>query len=247
MTLVVFGALLATQGCGRAGSDAVPDAALPAAIELPARSSRPGERVAGSPDVPPEASVIPALSFRVDIVRRGPGVDERLSQLVRRTAAGIHIVPTTGGMEWYFEPNPVDPRRATGYLIDHAARQIVTYHDSDLRNQLGLRGWADILTMRVDLEALRHLEPTGERQALLGTSFTRRIATTSSQSGLRDVWWSDAWLMPRRLVVDDRGTTVTTEVEELAALDPGTPPSSPLTSHPTYTRLDAADVHDRVH
>ncbi len=49
--------------------------------------------------------------------------------------------------EWLFEQNSVDPLRVTGFQVVHAAQTIVVYEDSDLRNWLGLRGWADVIAM----------------------------------------------------------------------------------------------------
>lgn len=67
--------------------------------------------------------------------------------------AGLHTIVRTPGRilvahrerEWLFERNVLDPRRASATLVEHASRAIVVYEESDLRNLLGLNGWADVL------------------------------------------------------------------------------------------------------
>lgn len=65
---------------------------------------------------------------------------------VSRTADRIHVA-FDDGREWLFVRNPVDRRRAMGYLVEHSQKRISTYAESDLRNAAGIRGWADVLSL----------------------------------------------------------------------------------------------------
>ena len=55
------------------------------------------------------------------------------------------ILVKTDQREWLFERNPVDPRRVTAKVVDHAGKLVVGYEESDVRNLLGLNGWAEVL------------------------------------------------------------------------------------------------------
>ncbi len=48
------------------------------------------------------------------------------------------------GPDWLFVRNPVDPRRVSATMIDHRARLLVEYDESELRNAGIARGWADV-------------------------------------------------------------------------------------------------------
>ena len=52
---------------------------------------------------------------------------------------------TSGQREWLFERNRIDTRRVTASVVEHAEKTIVLYGESDVRNLLGLNGWAEVL------------------------------------------------------------------------------------------------------
>lgn len=112
---------------------------LPTRRPLAARPSPP-------PELPAGADRVPALTL--DIVMTsgtGPSLATR-RQTVTRTADRVHVA-TGSGTEWWFEQNPVDRRRVSGYFVEHRTKKIIAHSDSDLRQMLGILGWAHVLTL----------------------------------------------------------------------------------------------------
>lgn len=102
--------------------------------------------VAAPDELPPGADVV--ASQTLDVVTRvqpieGDAVTVR--ETITRTVDRIHL--SSAGREWLFVRNTRDPRRVSGTLVDHAARAVVFYDESDLRNLVGLNGWADTLKL----------------------------------------------------------------------------------------------------
>ena len=97
-------------------------------------------------DLPPDADRI--APQRLEIVRRihaAAGGPEPRRETITRTVDRIHL--SSGGREWLFQRNVRDPRRVSGTLVDHAARAVVFHDESDLRNRIGMNGWADALSL----------------------------------------------------------------------------------------------------
>jgi hypothetical protein len=92
-----------------------------------------------APETPPE---LPADSEQIipSTIRVGGRTIARSRERV--TVAG-------GDREWFFQRNTIDPRRASGALIIHAQRLIVSYEESDLLVALRVRGWTDVLAIGV--------------------------------------------------------------------------------------------------
>jgi hypothetical protein len=98
------------------------------------------------PALPPGADAVEPQTVRLTVRASAAGGRARTArQTVSRTAARIHIALADGG-EWLFERNAVDPRRTSAYAVVHASRVIVAYSDTDVRNLLGISGWAQVLT-----------------------------------------------------------------------------------------------------
>ena len=97
-------------------------------------------------DLPPGADRFAPEAFdiavRVQPIEAGP---KTWTEKIRRTVDRIHL--SSNGREWLFERNPRDPRRVSGTLIDHAAKALIFHDESDLRNMLGINGWADALNL----------------------------------------------------------------------------------------------------
>src|SRR5690606_13682682 len=102
----------------------------------------------GPPELSAEADRIAALTLEELI--EAPGTSRRT---VSRTANRIHIA-FDDGREWLYVRNPVDSRRAIGYMVVHSQKHISTYSESDLRNAVGVRGWADVLSLGFDPKLL---------------------------------------------------------------------------------------------
>ncbi len=116
---------------------------------------------AAPPSLPADAHSIAPTTFDI-VVRPGPATKDRLAvrQTVSRTADRIHVMGRDG-REWLFERNPIDPRRVSGTLVEHRAKVLVLYEETDLRMVLGIRGWADVLALGVDRQAfaIEHVKP----------------------------------------------------------------------------------------
>lgn len=104
------------------------------AIVIPER--RPVEqRAPPVPALPPDAENIKPVTMNV-VIHGQPG-------MVLRTRDRVLV--KTGQREWLFKRNPVDPRRVSAKVVDHAEKLIIGYEESDVRNLLGLNGWAEVL------------------------------------------------------------------------------------------------------
>jgi hypothetical protein len=217
-------------------------------IELPARVSPPRTTVRDLPPLPAAASALAPMTFELVATSETPeGPRGKTTQTVLRTADRVLLVPEGGGSEWLFQRNPVDNRRVSGYLVDHARRQVLVHHDSDLRNRMRLHGWADVLTMRFDPQSLAVLHATGERETAGGETFDRYVARDQPTQGVSDVWWSDTLLLPLRLTVRAADAATTWTIERLA---PGVDVErldDPRRRFPQYTVLDISDSLERRH
>jgi hypothetical protein len=175
------------------------------------------------------------------------GPRRRAAQTVLRTADRVLLIPEGGGSEWLFLRNPVDNRRVSGYLVDHVKRQILLHHDSDLRNRMRLHGWADVLTLRFDPQALAALDATGERRASGGAVFEQYVAREESTQGVSEVWWSDTLLVPLRLTVRAADLVTTWTIERFTAGVDVERLDDPRKRFPQYAVLDISDSLERTH
>ena len=104
------------------------------AIVIPQR--RPVEhRAPPVPALPTDAENVKPLTMNV-VIHGQPG-------MVLRTKDRILV--RTDQREWLFARNPVDPRRVSAQVVDHAGKLVIGYEESDVRNLLGLNGWAEVL------------------------------------------------------------------------------------------------------
>jgi hypothetical protein len=182
---------------------------------LPTRTSAAPAAIPDPPTLPHGAEALAPIRFTVTTTWSGARGKRTTSQYVTRTADRVHLVMGGGRKEWLFERNPLDRRRVSGYLIDHDARQILAYQESDLRNEQQLRGWADALMIRFDPALLPRLRRLNEHEMMGGATFRRHVAQDRSSDGVLEVWWSDALLLPLRLQVRQQGTLITAVVDRL--------------------------------
>ena len=113
---------------------------------------------------------------------------------------------TIGRQEWLFEQNPVDPRRVSAWLIDHDTHVIVLHEESDVRNALGLNGWANVLTLRIRFRGAGRPQVDGEvsrhrRQPLPA------LAAPDTKPGIADAWWNEELLLAGAFVLRDPART----------------------------------------
>jgi hypothetical protein len=214
---------------------------------LPSRTSVAPPAIAEPPSLPEGAAAQTPMSFTVTTTWADPHRRRQTTQHVTRTVDRAHLRLAGTAKEWLFEQNPVDRRRVSGYLVDHQSKQILTYQESDLRNEQQLRGWADVLLMRFDLAALARLRRTHEREVLFGNTFTRYIAQDQSKEGVIEVWWSDAVLLPVRLKVRQRGVLISSVINQLRPAETLTALADPRTVFDQYQVLDVTDSRERRH
>jgi hypothetical protein len=162
-------------------------------LVIPARRS-PSSPPVGPAALPAAAEHVTPLTLQTQVRRQAGKRVETVRQTVTRTADRIHVA-SSDGREWLFERNTRDSRRAFGTLIDHANRVLVFYDESDLRNMLGIRGWAQVLSLGLDHELLQGLAP-GTASRAIDTVRVVRHATTRTDVELREVWWSESHFLP---------------------------------------------------
>jgi hypothetical protein len=165
----------------------------PVPLLIPARRSTTSPPAA-PPALPEAAEKVTPLTLET-LVRRQAGTRvESIRQTVTRTADRVHTA-SSDGREWLFERNTRDRRRAFGTLIDHASRTLVLYDESELRNMLGIRGWAQVLSLGFDHELLEGLEKKTASRTI-DTVRVVRHATDRKDVELREVWWSETHFLP---------------------------------------------------
>jgi hypothetical protein len=170
-----------------------------------------------APALPPAAARIDALTIDITTVRE-PASGAPFTKTITRTADRVHI-RGGDGREWLFEQNTVDPRRVSGFLIDHTLRTIVLYADSDLRMLMGIRGWTDVVLLGFDVSMLGRYTPTRDSQWIGGVRFVR-YAAVAEGTPPPQVWWSEDQLLPREVVATDpAGRTRTTILDVRAGID----------------------------
>lgn len=198
-----------------------------------------------APPVPLDAETLMPLTYVVETQWERPGqAAERTKQTVTRTKDRVRLVLEGGDQEWVFERNAVHGDRVSGWLIKHAARQIVAYDDSHLLRALQIRGWADVLMMRVDPRALETLQRTGERREHGGAEFVRYVSENPAGTGVLDVWWSQELLLPDRLAVREGETVMRSTVTRLDRSVDAASPAAPRTRFPDYDVIDVSDAAD---
>lgn len=223
------------------------DAAVPTMkLELPKRIPHPAPPPAEIPALPENAAGLPDLTLEFREIVAGDGTARRREsdRILTRSRNRVHLRFSGGRQEWLFLQNPVDPRRLSGLLINHAENVIVTYYESDLRMQGVARGWLDVLTLGLDARIIGELSPAAETTEFAGARFGKLVAKKPREDGLVEVWWSEELLLPMRVV---RQTGQTTQTYELTRLTRGADPvvlEDPLRRFPGYTTVDFADWHE---
>jgi hypothetical protein len=191
------------------------------------------------PELPSRAHEIEPLTFEV-VTRRTPpngaAVTER--QRVSRTKDRIHVA--TEATEWLFERNPVDARRVSALLVHHPSRSIVTHEESDLRNTVGITGWAPVLMIGVDVNVLATLAPTSESRTEAGLQFRKHLARAAGQ-GFSEVWWNPEQLLPLTTVIRDGAGLTDVTVQGLRRGVDAALLRSPSSRFPKYRLVDLAE------
>jgi hypothetical protein len=199
------------------------------------------------PALHPQLLNPPAVTVDLEIRHVGLGRKAVQRKTVTRTAERVHVSLGPNAAEWLFVRNPADLRRMSGTMLDHARKKIVEYDESELRNGGLGRGWADVVSLGVEPEALRDLLPTGKRQVLNDIAFEQRDRPKDVQARVKELWWSDEAALPLRVVIDDgpAATEVVTrsverQIDESRIRDM-------RDRYPGYTVIDIADYREEHH
>jgi hypothetical protein len=91
--------------------------------------------------------------------------------------------------EWFFRRNPVVQNRVSGIKIDHRARTLIAYDESDLRNLLGINGWGAIVSLGFDHGQLSKAVATGAQNRVGDVVFEEYRSANGSFS-----WSAEAGL-----------------------------------------------------
>lgn len=134
---------VAVLGMGTAAPVLAAQAPVP--FSMPSRGTPPAAPEP-PPELPAEAMGLKPLTFEVGGRPAPPGGPPAAAQRVTQTVDRVHV-QVSPTREWLYTRNPVDPRRVSGVMIDHAARVLVDFEESDLRNAFGIRGWLDVVTL----------------------------------------------------------------------------------------------------
>ncbi|MGD9903484.1 MAG: hypothetical protein AB7U83_08430 [Vicinamibacterales bacterium] len=186
------------------------------------------------PPLPEGADRIPPLTLRTVVRKPAGGRVHEVRQTITRSAERMHVA-TTSGAEWLFERNPRDPRRVDGRYVDHGARTIVYYSDSDLRNVLGVDGWARLLTLGFDQRSLGDMTPTGTARTMAGLRFVRH----AGRDGV--VWWNPEALLPIEMSNHVSGGEARLVVETVSATIDAARLRAPSQRFPGYRQVELAE------
>jgi hypothetical protein len=205
-------------------------------IEMPRRSPP------GSTPVPPEVPDVLAAPPELTLLleRRAEDAEGRpRRELLARSVDRVYVERADMAAEWLFIRNPVDPRRVAGRLVDHQARVIVDYDESELRMSGIARGWADVAALGARFDLLAGLGPTGRTRQRSGLSFVELAPRTGAGPRL---WWSEQAAL---VLSSDPG-----HARELRSLERGADRRRLVDPHqrfPDYEVFDVADYRERRH
>jgi hypothetical protein len=215
------------------------------AIGLPKRRAPRPPAAVEPPALPAGAETLAPLTLTVVTTWEPDNGKVRTArQTVLRTVDRVLVSVEGTANEWLFERNPVDPRRVSGYLIDHKERRVLVHDESDLRNGQGLRGWLDVLTLRFNPDTLKTLQPTADQEIVNGVPFVRYQENERAKRGGTEVWWSDRLMFPLRLTIREGQVLISSKVKLVAQQVANDKLVSPSTRFPSYRVSDVADARD---
>ncbi len=192
------------------------------------------------PALPSGADRVTPLTLDATIRRQtASGRVHAFRQTITRTAERIHVV-SSDGPEWLFERNPVDTRRVSGILIDHASRTIVFHSDTDLRNMFAIPGWAHALTLGFDLSLLSNLKPSVDARTIGGIRFTRCSLARHAGEPL-DVWWNAQEMLPAEFTSSDETGRIQVSIDSIRIAADQNVLRPPASRFPEYRTVDLAD------
>ena len=211
--------------------------------------ANPARRKRDAPPPPPpqlaaRADRIEPMTLQIRLITSGAnGTTHTMRQTVSRTVDRVHV-SSEKGAEWFFERNTRDIRRVSAYRVEHTARTIVAYSDSDVRNELALPGWGRVLTFGFDPSAVVALQASGESHTVDGVRFARYVARTADAI-VPEVWWSSEHVLPARLVTRERAGLATLTIDHIRKGVDVDLVQPPALRFPAYRLVDLADWHEQ--
>ena len=192
-----------------------------------------------APDLPPGADRVRPLTLHVAVRKHSADRVHAVTQTITRTVDRVHV-SASGGSEWLFERNPHDGRRVSGHFVAHRERALVFYSDSDLRNVLGISGWAHVLTLGFDHRLLGTLPPAPEVRAIGEVQFARRPARAVGAVP-NHVWWNDVHALPAEFASEDAVGQVRFSIDRISSEVDTQLLRPPTVRFPAYRLVDLAD------
>lgn len=237
MMSVAFATLIMALAVGaQAGQDQADD--FQVSITPPARRA-PDAPPAPPPTLPSAADqVVPSTLDVVTSSLDADGAERTSRQRIVRTRDRIHM--QIAGREWLFERNPVDPRRVFGHMVDSKTKTIVAHEESDLRNRMGISGWASLLMVGFGEEQLSLLRRTDESRDIDGIRFVRYVATADTVSR-PDVWWSEEHALASGFLTSDGVAPTRIDIAQVDRAIDAELLRRPSERFPTYAAKDLAD------
>ena len=235
LVFVLLGPQIIATGAAQVGAKSSAEIAFVRPTRRP-----PGPMPKGPAPVPPGGERVTPLTLEVQ-TRYQPlrGAPRSVRHSVIRTYDRIHLT-MPGGREWLLLRNPVDPRRVSGMLIDHAARTIIAHEESDLRSRLGLNGWADALLLGLDPEIVPRLQAAAQTRAIMGVPFRKQVIEDGSAE-LADVWWNAELALPGAFTMKDGNGSTRVSIERIVRGAKETRLHLPSSRFPSYKLVDLAD------
>lgn len=217
------------------------------AFAHPVRSDAHRPRSFDPIELPPVLVGVPALTLELEVGRRDGDRTVVQRKTFTRTSDRVHVSTGSHSPEWLFVQNPVDRRRVSATMIDHANRILIEYDESELRNAGLGRGWADVVSFGVGPEALAELEPTGRHEWAHGARFGEKSAANGAKRPIAGFWWSDELAAPLRMSTGEAGARFELITRSLRLEADPRLVTDPRVRHPTYAVMDVADYREKHH
>jgi hypothetical protein len=219
-------------------------------LQLPERHPRITSATSEPADVPEHFEDLEPVLAKITVRIESENASVESVRLVIRTLDRVYVDYQGQGQEWLFLRNPLDARRVSGHLVDHQERAVLHFYQSDLANAPIVRGWNDVITMGISIDALR---ATGEIQWHHGITFERYVSkgSVNEEEPQVEVWWSAEQALPWKISRTNAKGSWVQEIVELSRSFDSTLLEEPARRYPEYKALDVVDWreehHDEIH
>lgn len=217
------------------------------AVVLPDRSPRPDAPASQLPEVPAGMDGLRPLFATIAVTQDPDGESRERLRLLTRSDDRVHVKFVGQGQEWLFIRNPVDGRRLTGKLVDHAKRVVLTYQETDMLVNGVARGWVDAMTGGIPIDALDGLVPTNETIERHGMTFRRYVPATAEEADLTELWWCEQYFLPLLAIRSTPAGEWRQEIRALTATPDADVLVDPEERFPDYLAMDVVDWREEYH